>query len=160
VDIGDWRRVRRPAECANLTLHERVVGRFCLFRLQILLYTGSRIPKPERVMGRGEHLGELEALILAAVMRVGEEANGTAVYEEVENRSGRTGSLPAVHVTLRRLEEKGLLTSEVGEPSRRGGRPRRYYRPTSDGVRALRDFREMWRKVWRGLELPDPEALS
>ncbi|MBW3533869.1 MAG: PadR family transcriptional regulator [Gemmatimonadetes bacterium] len=111
-------------------------------------------------MGRGEHLGELEALILTAVMRVGKGANGTAVYQEVESRSGRDASLPAVHVTLRRLEEKGLLTSDVGEPSPRGGRPRRFYRPTPDGVRALGEFREMWRKVWSGMELPDPETLS
>lgn len=111
-------------------------------------------------MGRGEHLGELEALVLAAVVRVGDGANGTAVYQEIEGRSGRAPSLPAVHVTLRRLEEKGLLTSDVGEPSGRGGRPRRFYRPTPDGARALRQFREMWHKVWSGLELPDPEALS
>jgi PadR family transcriptional regulator PadR len=110
-------------------------------------------------MARGEHLGELEALILTAVVRVGEGANGTAVYQEIARRSGRDPSLPAVHVTLRRLEEKGLLSSEVGEPSSRGGRPRRFYRPTPDGVRSLREFREMWRSVWRGLELPDPEAL-
>ena len=111
-------------------------------------------------MGRGEHLGELEALILTAVVRIGELANGTAVYDEIESRSGRSASLPAVHVTLRRLEEKGLLTSEVGESSRRGGRPRRFYRPTPEGVRAIREFRDMWRKVWRGLELPDLEGAS
>lgn len=111
-------------------------------------------------MGRGEHLGELEALVLTAVVRVGQGANGTAVYGEIEERSGRDASLPAVHVTLRRLEDKGLLTSQVGEPSPRGGRPRRYYRPTAEGVRALRGFRAMWRSVWSGLELPDPETLS
>lgn len=111
-------------------------------------------------MGRGDHLGELEALVLTAVVRVGQRANGTAVYREIEARSGRDASLPAIHVTLRRLEEKGLLGSDVGEPSPRGGRPRRYYQPTPDGVRALREFREMWRKVWTGLELPDPETLS
>lgn len=110
-------------------------------------------------MGKGEHLGELEALILTAVVRVGEGANGVAVFEEIETRSGRRASLPAIHVTLRRLEEKALLTSEVGEPSRRGGRPRRYYRPTAAGVCALRDFQEMWRSVWSGLDLPDPEGL-
>jgi PadR family transcriptional regulator, regulatory protein PadR len=110
-------------------------------------------------MSRGEHLGEFEALVLTAVMRVGRGANGTAVYDEIEARSGRDPSLPAVHVTLRRLEEKGLLRSDVGDASARGGRPRRYYRPTPDGVRALHEFREMWGRVWSGLELPDPEAL-
>ena len=111
-------------------------------------------------MGRGKHLGELEALVLAAVVGVGQRANGTAVYKEIEDRSGRNASLPSVHVTLRRLEGKGLLTSEVGTPSRRGGRPRRFYHPTPDGVRALQEFREMWRKVWSGLELLDPDTPS
>lgn len=111
-------------------------------------------------MSRGDHLGEFEALVLTAVLRVGRRANGTAVYEEIETRSGRDPSLPSVHVTLRRLEEKGLLTSDVGESSPRGGRPRRYYRPTPEGVRTLQEFQEMWRSVWSGLELPDPEVLS
>jgi len=111
-------------------------------------------------MGRGEHLGDLEALVLAGVARLGAGANGTAVYQDLEARSERELSLPAIHVTLRRLEEKGLLRSEVGEPSPRGGRPRRYYRPTPDGVRTLREFREMWARVWQGLELGEPEGTS
>jgi DNA-binding PadR family transcriptional regulator len=110
-------------------------------------------------MGRGENLGEFEALILAAVLRVGSGANGTAVYEELEVRAGRSASLPAVHVTLRRLEEKGLLASEVGERSERGGRPRRYYEVTPEGVRALQAFRDMWRRVWSGLRWPGAEGL-
>ncbi len=111
-------------------------------------------------MGRGEYLGEFEALVLTAVIRPGERANGTAVYREIGERSGRDPSLPSVHVTLRRLEEKGLLTSDTGDPSPRGGRPRRYYKPTADGVRSLREFQEMWHRVWSGLDLPDPEAFS
>lgn len=110
-------------------------------------------------MGQGEHLGELEALVLTAVIRVGRKANGKAVYQELEEQTGREASLPAVHVTLRRLEGKGLLASDVGKPSPRGGRPQRFYRPTPDGVRALRAFRTMWRNVWKGLELPEPETL-
>lgn len=109
-------------------------------------------------MGRGEHLGELEALVVAAVVRVGERANGTEVYREIESRCGREPSLPAVHVTLRRLEQKGLLVSTQGSVSRRGGRPRRYYRPTSRGLAALRAFRAMWDSVWTGLDLPETEA--
>jgi DNA-binding PadR family transcriptional regulator len=44
--------------------------------------------------------------------------------------------------------------------SPRGGRPRRYYRPTPAGIRTLREFREMWVRVWDGVELPDPEATA
>jgi len=111
-------------------------------------------------MGRGEHLGELEALVLTGVARLGADANGTAVYQDLETLSERELSLTGVHVTLRRLEEKGLLRSELGDSSSKGGRPRRYYRPTPDGVRALRDFQEMWGRVWHGLELPDPEGST
>lgn len=111
-------------------------------------------------MGRGEHLGEFEALVLTAVVRAGQGANGTAIYREIGERSGRDPSLPSVHVTLRRLEEKGLLVSDTGDPSPRGGRPQRYYRLTPAGVRSLRAFQEMWHKVWSGLDLSDPEAFS
>ena len=106
-------------------------------------------------MSHVDHLGEFEALVLAAVLRAGSQANGTAVYQEIADRVDRDVSLPSVHVTLRRLDEKGLLASEVGTPSERGGRPRRYYRATPAGVEALRTFRDTWRKVWRGLELPE-----
>jgi DNA-binding PadR family transcriptional regulator len=105
-------------------------------------------------------LGEFEAMVLATVIRAGDQANGVAVFEGLTATSGQTVSLPAVHVTLRRLEDKGLLTSEVGTPSDRGGRPRRFYRATPAGVRAAAQFREMWRRVWRGLALPDAESTK
>jgi PadR family transcriptional regulator, regulatory protein PadR len=111
-------------------------------------------------MGRGKHLGELEALVLTAVIAARHGANGAAIYEEIEARSGRNVSLPAIHVTLRRLEAKGLLVSETAEPSPRGGRSRRFYQLTAEGARALREFGTMWRNLWKGLELPDPETLS
>lgn len=100
-------------------------------------------------------LGEFEALVLATVIRSGKDANGVAVFEGIAATSGQAVSLPAVHVTLRRLEEKGLLISEVGSSSDRGGRPRRFYRATPAGVRATTEFRDMWRRVWQGLALPE-----
>jgi DNA-binding PadR family transcriptional regulator len=81
-----------------------------------------------------------------------------SVYEEIEARTGRDPSVPAVHVTLRRLQDKGLLASRLGTPSPRGGRPRRYYSATPAGTESLLAFRTMWRGLWRGMELPDPEA--
>lgn len=111
-------------------------------------------------MVRGKHLGDLEAMVLAAVVRVGRDANGVGVYDEIEALTGRDPSLPAVHVTLRRLEDKGLLESTVGSPSPRGGRPRRYYRPTSEGLAALRGFRRMWERLWTDMPLPDSEPRA
>ena len=112
------------------------------------------------MMGRRKHLGELEALILTAVIGARQQANGVVVYHEIEARSGRAVSLSAIHVTLRRLEAKGLLVSEVGDPSPRGGRAQRFYQPTAQGLQALQEFRAMWRNLWKGLKLPEPETRA
>ncbi len=109
-------------------------------------------------MSAGGRLGEFEALVLAAVVRVGEHANGVAVFEHLQVTAGDEVSLAAVHVTLKRLEEKGLLTSRVGTPSDRGGRPRRFYQPTPAGVTSLAAFRDLWRRAFRGLVLPEGES--
>ena len=109
-------------------------------------------------MAKGKHLGELEALVLASVLHIGESANGAAVYRELEVRGSRDPGVAAIHVTLRRLEQKGYLTSDVGTPSRRGGRPRRWYAPTDLGKRALGAYRRMWASVLSDLVLPDPET--
>lgn len=111
-------------------------------------------------MAKGEHLGELEALVLTGVVRVGPSASGPDVFEELEARSRRAVSLPSIHVTLRRLEDKGLLRSTTGSPPARGGRPSREYRLTDEGIWALSEFRDMWRRVWRDFELPDSEAVT
>jgi DNA-binding PadR family transcriptional regulator len=111
-------------------------------------------------MGRGDHPGELEALVLGAVVRVGDGANGVAVYEEIGRTVDRDPSVSGVHVTLRWLEAKGLLESTVGTPSPRGGRPRRYYRPTPRGLDALSAFREVWVRLLGDLPLPEPGGSS
>ena len=106
-------------------------------------------------MGRGDHLGDLEAMVLAATLRFGDHAaHGAAIYEEVVARTGRDPTVPAVHVTLRRLEAKDLVVSRTGASSARGGRPRRFYSLTPRGMRELAHFREMWRGLWAGLEVP------
>ena len=109
-------------------------------------------------MAKGDHLGELEALVLASVLHVGERANGAAVYRELGERGGRDPGVAAIHVTLRRLEEKGYLTSDLGTPSPRGGRPRRWYAPTEQGIQTLGAFRRMWHDVLSDLVLPEPET--
>ena len=110
-------------------------------------------------MARSDRLGELEAVVLASVVRAGADVTGVRVYEEIERQVGRAPSVSGVHVTLRRLETKGLLTSTVGPRSPRGGKPQRFYRLTPEGAHALADFREMWERLWNGLTVPSPESL-
>ena len=110
-------------------------------------------------MGRGDRPGELEVLVLASAHRLGGET-GTRIYEDIEARTGRDPTVPAVHATLRRLERKGLVRSRTGEVSPRGGRPQRHYYPTPEGLEALAEARRVWRSVWSGLDLPETEVAG
>jgi PadR family transcriptional regulator, regulatory protein PadR len=84
-------------------------------------------------------LGEFEQLVLLAVLHCGGDAYGVPVWREIESRTGREVSLPAVYKTLVRLESKGCVASGVGAPTaERGGRSKRVYRVTGAGLRLLR----------------------
>src|SRR5258705_8507620 len=84
-------------------------------------------------------LGDFEQLVLLGVLRLGDEAYGAAIRQEIHARSGRDVSINAVYTTLDRLESKGLLKSWVGDPTpQRGGRRRKCYALRPAGVAALR----------------------
>jgi PadR family transcriptional regulator, regulatory protein PadR len=84
-------------------------------------------------------LGELEQIVLLAVLRVGSKAYGVAVTQEIEQQTRRTLTLATVYKTLSRLEEKGLVVSTLGDATpERGGRRKRYYSVTAAGRRSLR----------------------
>lgn len=86
------------------------------------------------------HLGELEQLILFAVVALGDEAYGGAIRAHIEERSGRVVSSGAINTTLGRLAERRLVAGQVGAPlPGRAGRPRKYYTLTPAGARDLRD---------------------
>jgi PadR family transcriptional regulator PadR len=102
-------------------------------------------------------LGEFEQAVLLAVVHLGDRAYGVPIVEEIERRTGRTVARAAVYVTLRRLEDKGLLSSWLGEPTpERGGKGRRYVRLEPAGRRALLDARRAAEQMWRGI---DPSVL-
>ena len=108
-------------------------------------------------MGHG--LGEFEQLVLLALLRLQPEAYGVAMRDEIEEQTGRKVALGAVYTTLLRLEDKGFAASRLGEPTpERGGRRKKFYRPTAAGQRALRTSLDALRGMTRGLtpriELP------
>ena len=83
-------------------------------------------------------LGEFEILVLAALIRLGDDAYGVSVRQDIETCTGRPVSIGAVYTTLGRLERKGLVISRVGEPTaERGGRAKKHYRAETEGRRAL-----------------------
>ena len=104
-------------------------------------------------MGETGRLGEFELMVLLAVLHRRGEAYGVTIAEELESRSGRATSRGALYVTLKRLEEKGYLSSSLERPEEeRGGRRRRYYDPTPEGVAAVAEARATMRRMWHGLE--------
>jgi PadR family transcriptional regulator, regulatory protein PadR len=97
-------------------------------------------------------LGEFEQLVLLALVRLGTEAYGVAIRDEIEKRTGRDVALGAVYTTLLRLEDKRLVATRLGEPTpQRGGRRKKYYRPLAAGQRALASSLDALRSMTRGL---------
>jgi DNA-binding PadR family transcriptional regulator len=100
-------------------------------------------------------LGNFEQAVLLSVLRLGDEAYGRAILNEVQTRLHREVAAGAAHATLNRLEGKGLLTSRLGPGTEvRAGRPRRYYKLSSPGQRALKDARATVNNLWRGFRWP------
>src|SRR5438093_8782769 len=100
-------------------------------------------------------LGSFEQAVLLAVVRLRQDAYGRAILKEVQARIERDVAAGAVHATLERLENKGLLSSRLGAGTPvRAGRPRRYYRVQPAGIRALNAARASVETIWRGLAWP------
>lgn len=97
-------------------------------------------------------LGEFEYLLLTAAVRLGEEAYGAAIRQEIECSIGRRCSIGALYTTLDRLELKGFISTWMGDPTpQRGGRPKRMVRVTAKGTRAARDFYAAMMRASRGV---------
>ncbi len=108
-------------------------------------------------MGQG-FLGELELLVMLAVLQAGEGAYAVSIRKELERRTGRRLSRGTVYVTLNRLEEKGFLSSAKGEPTAaRGGKAKRIFRVEPEGRVAIEASRSMIREMSRGLDLAREE---
>lgn len=98
-------------------------------------------------------LGEFEQLVLLAVLSLGDQAYAVPVRREIQRVARRPASRGAIYITLDRLEQKGLLTSVVGEPTpERGGRARRFYRATPMAVAALRRHRASLERMWAAVD--------
>ena len=103
----------------------------------------------------GGNLGDFEQIVLLAALRLDGSAYTVAIIEEIRSHTSREPTHAAVYVALRRLEKKGLVTSEMGPPTaERGGRPKRYFRVTPMAVPILRRSRDELLSLWAGLEVP------
>ena len=89
-------------------------------------------------MSDRDYLGEFEHIIVLALLRLEDRAYGVSVRQEIERRTEREVSIGAVYATLERLERKGYVTSYRGDPTpERGGRSKRFFSVTANGVKAV-----------------------
>lgn len=94
-------------------------------------------------------MGQLEELVLLAVCILDGDGYGVSVKNEVESHTGRPILLGAVHITLYRLQDKGLLESRMGGSSeKRGDRRKRLFRITRKGMEHLRASQEVRQRMW------------
>ena len=97
-------------------------------------------------------LGTNDLMILLALMRLGDEAYGVPIGREVEAAVGRPVALASVYATLNRLVERGLVETELGDPTpERGGRAKKYFGSPGKGIREIRSAKQSLVKLWKGL---------
>lgn len=100
-------------------------------------------------------LGEFEQVVILAILRLDENAYGVSISREIEECTERRPSPGALYTTLDRLEDRGLLTSKFGDPTpERGGRAKRYFRVTKEGIDAVTAVQRGYRRLMNGVRLP------
>jgi PadR family transcriptional regulator, regulatory protein PadR len=104
-------------------------------------------------MGKGDILGEFELYILAALERLGDDAYGVTIRDEIERRTGRVASFGAVYATLERLGRKGFISFRISDPEPvQGGRAKKHARLTPAGLRVLRNSVRALDRMLDGLD--------
>jgi PadR family transcriptional regulator, regulatory protein PadR len=97
-------------------------------------------------------LTDFELMILLSILRLGEDAYGVPIAREIEETGGRRVVVAAVYAALDRLERNGLVASTIGEPTpARGGRAKRFFRVTPQGVRGVKDTQRALVALWKGV---------
>ena len=98
-------------------------------------------------MTQSSLLGGFEHLVLLALASFPDHAEGMDIYDRLVLTTGRDVSVPAVYVTLKRLEQRRLVRSRTGMAEGRS-RNRKVFRLERRGVRALREYRQATDSLW------------
>src|ERR1700719_1096229 len=105
-------------------------------------------------MAERDYLGAFEHIVVLALLRLADRAYGVTVRQEIESRIGRKASIGAIYATLDRLEAKGYVTSRLGDPTpERGGRSKRFFRVTGEGLAAVNRTHRALKTMTEGLDL-------
>ena len=103
-------------------------------------------------MSNANLISNFELMVLLALLRLGDEAYGVPISQEIEEQSGQDVAVGSVYAALERLQDRGLVASHVGEPTpERGGRAKRYFNVTGKGLNVIQDTQKTLMRLWRGL---------
>lgn len=106
-------------------------------------------------------LGEFEEVVLLVVAACAEDGYGVTIWEQLQQQTGRSITVSAVHATLYRLQEKGYLSSQLGGATpERGGRRKRFFTLTALGSRALLEIQAMRQQLWQAIPQGKLQLLS
>ena len=101
---------------------------------------------------KGTNLGEFEEIVLLTIAALMADAYSVNIVDEIESATGRKTKLGVVHAVLKRLEDKGLITSELGEPTKeRGGRRKRFFTVSHAGKVSLMKAKEQRDRLWSNI---------
>jgi|SRR5438552_2416673 len=103
-------------------------------------------------MKPSSRLSDFELIVMLVLLRLEDDAYGVPIAREIEEQTKREVKLGSVYATLERLEEKDFVVSELGEPTQeRGGRAKRYFQVTKQGMREVRETRQILTRLWQGV---------
>lgn len=103
-------------------------------------------------MERSSCPSDFELIVLLVLLRLGDDAYGVPIAQEMQEQTRREVKLGSIYAALERMEEKGFVVSELGEPTKeRGGRAKRYFHITKQGTRQVRETRLTLTRLWKGI---------
>lgn len=99
-----------------------------------------------------KYLSRPEELVLLALWKTEGEAYGNSIRKLLAEITGKHWSIGSVYVPLDRLENKGYVSSEVGEATpERGGRAKRCYEITKSGLEKLSELQKVHNAMWHSM---------
>jgi len=103
-------------------------------------------------MKKSNRLSDFELIVLLVLLRVGDDAYGVPIAREMQEQTEHEAKLGSIYAALERLEKKGFVVSELGEPTKeRGGRAKRYFHVTKQGMRQIRETQRTLTRLWKGV---------
>lgn len=111
-------------------------------------------------MEKRTYLKEFEQLVLLSVLRLGGEAYGGRIRDDLAETAHRSVAVATIYVALSRLEQRGFVRSWMSDPTPvRGGKSKKYYAVEAEGRRALREAKATLERMWQGASAAlDPGA--